>query len=1101
MPVQVSRNPRSGLSATVLAAAAVFALSPGRGQAGAGRWDPLAEPVFQLVAVHSQLFPGPSGAPYTEVPISIAQDGDGFLWIGTDAGLERWDGYRFHTYTAGDGQRCAVPADDIWALHTDTKGALWVGTLGGGLARYDRDTDCFEGVPAGADGLIDPTIKSIADDGEGALWVGSAGGLDHFDPDHWRVAHFAGGTDDDRLLGGGVYNVLRDRDGALWVSTARGLLHRGAGRSHFTRLPLPAPSAVPSSTLQGSDGRIWIGTLEHGAYVIDPRTLVARTVLDARHFKGFGAVVDAAETPNGEIWFATHGSGILAVDPATLRTRLIRHRAAVPTSLPDDTVERIYRDRSGLMWIVGWRGIGYFRAQQAITSIPILVTGAVTDASADDVKAVAVMQDGRVALGLGRGGVVVVDPGRSGVQALSPVSAGSRIVPSLDGVTALATSDGRDLFAFIVPAGLVWFDADARRSAVVPLPGRKHVAAVQALLAERQRLWVGGIDGVWMLTRRASPVAPSPVPWDVVDRLELPRVWAICASPEGTMWFGVTDGLFRFDPASHAVSRIRFAAAAHGARSDPFVSSLLFDKRGRLWVGTTSQGIFVVDPSATHADAVVPERHIDEGLPSKSVDKLIADANGDVWVSTDRGVARIEPSSFAVRAFDRGDGLAISDYWIGSGASTDQGELLFGGTGGLTVVRPDRVDRSPYHPPVVIASVTVGHRTMPSGLYNGAEATLRIPAEARSFSVEFAALDYAEPDRNTYAYKLDGYDRDWVRTGSDSRSAAYTNLAPGEYRLRLRGTDHAGNWSLSDKVVSISVAAAWYQTLWFHLTEALAAIALVTAIVRSRTIVLRARQRELQSLVDRRTAELAGAAEERRALIENLAHDLRAPLTSLSGYLETLKLKDASLAVDERQTHLTVAFRQTERLTRLVRELFDLVRLEGARVALSREQFQPVDLVQDVIQEFGPMAAGRRINFELGVDADRLSIVGDLGLMQRMVDNLLSNAVRHTPVGGAITVRLAADGQWLQLDVSDTGRGIERSEIGQIFDRYKRGGGGEGRPRGGAGLGLAIVKKIVELHGGTIEAHSEVGVGTRFSVRLPLASSAAAIGFRKGKPS
>ena len=1079
------RRSISWIAAIRLAMSALGFLSTQAPASDPVNWSRLAELAFQFVALHS---PAASSAPYTEVPISIAQDGDGFLWIGTDAGLERWDGYRFQTYTTGNGQPCAVPADDIWVLHTDTKGTLWVGTLGRGLARYDRDTDCFRAVPIGAGGLIDPTIKAIADDGAGGLWIGTAGGLDHFDPDLWRVTHFAGGTDDDRLLNGVVYRILRDRDGALWVSTAQGLLRRSAGETHFQRLPLPGRSAVPrvGALLQGSDGRVWIGTLEDGAYVIDPKTLAVRPVLGADH--SIAAIVGADETPTKEVWFATQGSGILAVDPATLRTRLIRHRTVVPTSLPDDTVECIYRDRSGLMWIVGQRGIGYFRVQQAITTIPILDPDAAADASTADVKAIAVMQDGRVALGLGRG-VVMIDPARSGVQALSLVSSGSRIVPSLDGVTSLATSDGHDLFAFIVPAGLVWFDAEARRHALVPLPGRKHLAAVQALFVYQQRLWVGGLDGVWVLARRSGR-SVSQTPWDVVDRLELPRVWAICTSPEGTMWFGATDGLFRFDPAAHAVSHIRFAAAANGARSDPYISSVLFDKRGRLWVGTTNQGIFVLDPSAIRADAVVPERHIDEGLPNKSVDKLLADASGDIWASTDRGIARIDPSSFSVRAFGRGDGLAISDYWVSSGADS-QGELLFGGTGGLTVVHPERVDPSRYHPPIVISSITIGRRTISSGLYNGAGATLRIPAEARSFSVEFAALDYSEPDRNSYAYMLEGYDRDWVPTGSDNRRAAYTNLAPGKYRLRLQGTDHAGVWS-PDKVLLIQVEAAWYQTAWFRLISVAAAIAMVAMIVRARTMVLRARQRELQSLVDLRTAELSRATDERRTLIENVAHDLRTPLTSLRGYLETLRLKDSSLPADDRRKYLDIAVRQSERLTRLIRELFDLVRLEEARVAPSREQFHPTELVQDVVQEFGPIAGGKKISFETDVGSDLVLMVGDIGLMQRMIENLLDNAVRHTPEGGLITVKLRVDGEWLQLDISDTGKGIEPTELSRIFDRYERGNASDGGAAGGAGLGLAIIKRIVDLHEGTITVHSEVGVGTRFSVRLPLASRAIA---------
>ncbi len=1031
--------------------------------------------------------------PHTEVPTALAQDGDGFLWVGTDAGIERWDGYHFHTYTSAQNEPCSLPVDVIWALHTDTKGRLWAGTAGGGLARYDRERDCFQAIAASPAGLSSPTIRAIVNDGAGGLWVGTAGGLDHLDPDR---LHFVRSTDGARaLLGNGVEALLLDRDGALWVGTNGGLVRRSPTRPDFARVPLPSLSGVAPQVralFQDSGGRVWIGTASDGAYVVQPKTLAVRAVLDVQHRKGVGTIVSIAETPDGEVWLGTQGSGVLAMDPVTLQWRAIRHHAGMPTSLVGDTIEAILRDRSGLMWVANLRGLGYFRVQQAL--ITILGPNAASGVPTSDVTAMVTWNDGRVALGTGQGGVVVIDPRRLRVEPLLGLSSlGSRVTLPGDMVFCLATSDGHDLFAGIRPVGLFWVDASTRQPISVSLPGPRPVEPVYALLTAGQHLWVGGLDGVWVLARQAGGVA-SPTSWRVVDRLDLPAVWAMTASREGTVWLGTTDGLFRFELSSHTLSHVHFAALAYGTSADAYVSALLIDRHGRLWVGTNSKGILVLDPAAIGAGTVVPERQINEGLPNKVINKLLEDAAGNVWVSTDRDIARIDPMNFSVRAFGRGDGLAISDYWAGSGATTPSGEVLFGGDGGLTVVRPDQFDRLPYHPPVVITSITVGRRTIPSALYNGAsiDGPLRVPAGAKSFAVEFAALDYSDPEKNTYAYMLEGYDRDWVRTGSDMRVATYTNLAPGMYRLRLRGTDHAGVWSPSDKVLSIDVEAAWFQMTWFHLIAAVAVLAMVALIVRGRTMVSRARQRELQSLVDLRTAELSKATEERRTLIENVAHDLRTPLTSLRGYLETLRIKDSSLASEDRQKYLEIAFRQSERLTRLIRELFDLVRLEEAQVTASRERFHPAELVQDVVQEFGPIAGGRKIAFETEIGSDPLLIVGDIDLMQRMVENLLDNAIRHTPEGGVITVKLGVDGQWLQLDISDTGQGIGPTELGRIFDRYERGEAGEHRAPGGTGLGLAIVKRIVELHEGTISVHSEVGVGTRFLVRLPLASDAAA---------
>ena len=454
-------------------------------------------------------------------------------------------------------------------------------------------------------------------------------------------------------------------------------------------------------------------------------------------------------------------------------------------------------------------------------------------------------------------------------------------------------------------------------------------------------------------------------------------------------------------------------------------------------------------------------------------------------MSTDRGIARIDARSFAVSRLMRGDGITISSYISGACADDSCNELMFGGLNGITLIRPDRAIQSVQPPQVVITRISVGREEVPSSRFNTGtgDQVLEVPADAHSLSVEFAALDYSDPIHNRYEYRLEGYDRDWVSAGSDLRMAMYTNLAPGKYRLRVRGTDHTGLWSASDRQVTVRVAAAWYQTMWFHALEILAVLMAITLTAKASTVVLRARQRELESLVEDRTQALIRATAERNSLIENLAHDLRTPLTSLRGYLDRLSLNDEALTEASRTRFIDIAVRQAERLSRLVRELFELVRLDDPLAKLALERFSPAEIVQDVVQEFGSIAEGRSIDCELerGVESER--IVGDISLFQRLIDNLVVNAVNHTPPGGKITVRLGTDEAGIVLIVSDTGRGIERDNLDRIFSRYER-VDTTGRLFG-AGLGLAIVKKILELYLGSIVVESEVGMGTRFTVRLP----------------
>ena len=1079
---------RGGLGSCVARCSFLAALAwPGWGIASGAeaRWGERTSPVFQLVASQSTR---DASVPYTGAPGVLAQDGQGFLWIGTESGLERWDGYRMRTFAAQPGNACALQSDNIWALYADEQKRLWVGTLGGGVARYDPQTDCLQAVGAGQESVSSATVEALAGDGGGGAWVGTATGLLHVSADLTQVTRVsADASDEGRLTHGRIVRLLRDRTGALWVGTDEGLQRLGRSETRFSAVPLPssaAGSVKVRALFESSDGRIWVGTLANGAYVIDPSTMHGRPVEDilARN-EGHG-IWAVAETPAGEVWLATHDSGILVVDPKSLHSRVVRHRKGVPTSLPGDSVFDLLRDRSGLLWAAsdsGW--LGYFQTQAGISTI--LTADEAQGVPEGAVAAAARTNDDRIAIAVGNK-IAIIGPRGTGAEPL-PIDLP---LPS-DKVTSLAVLNGRDLFAGVNPIGLVWFDRTARRSRSVSLPGPGQLRHVTSLLADGDRLWVGALEGIWAVEPRRERL-PSAIPWEVTQQSDLRNVLVIAVGRGGTRWFGTTNGLFRSIGGGSMPKHVELRIPSGGPLPDMFVTSLHIDRRGRLWMGTNTQGLFVLDTAARPSDGAQVLRQVSSELPNSSVDQILEDESGGIWVSTDRGLARVDADTFSVRRFGRGDGAAISAYWIGSGIALEGGELMFGGQDGITLVRPAQLAPNRYPPPIVITRISVGHREVPSAGYNRStpDQVLEIPADAQSVAVEYAALDYADPERISYAYRLDGYDRTWVRTGSDMRVAMYTNLAPGTYHLHVRGTDHAGTWSASERQITVRMAAAWYQSMWFQALELLAALSMLVLVVQARTVLLRARQRELELLVDGRTRALVQMTEARNSLIENLAHDLRTPLTSLRGYLDRLNLDDEALTDADRSRFVGIALRQVERLIRLVGELFELVRLDDPLARLTLERFSPAEVVQDVVQEFGSIAEGRSIGCELAAGVESVQIQGDISLFQRLIDNLVDNAVGHTPPGGKVAVKLGFDEASIIIEVSDTGRGIERTDLERIFNRYER-GDAPGR-LSGAGLGLAIVKRILELHHGSIVVDSEVGSGARFLVRLPRSGPAAA---------
>jgi signal transduction histidine kinase/ligand-binding sensor domain-containing protein len=1046
--------------------------------ADAVRWTDRTAPIFHVVANQSG---DDAAAPYTGNPGALAQDQSGFIWIGTDVGLERWDGYRVRTYAAHAGDPCALPADYVVTLYVDARGRLWISTFGGGLAYYEPRTDCIHTVGSAND-LIRAPADSIASDEAGGLWLGTTDGLLYLSADLKNLSRLPeDASAQGHLSHERIACVLRDRQGVLWVGSGRGLERRAPTQRGFEPVALPAGAKV-ATLFESSDGRIWAGTTADGAYVVEPSTARVRAIDEIQQRKPIPLIWRAAETSTGEIWLGTTSAGIIRVDPVSLRSRALRHEKGLVTGLPEDAVVDLMRDSRGLLWVASDSGFGFFNLRNDVSTI--LSGDELNDVSEGLVKAVVHMGDGRIAIDAGTA-IALLGPRGTGAERV-PFDP----LPPPASLAALATLNGRDLFAAASPYGLVWLDRSTRRSSLVALPGPNTSRHILALLPDDGRLWAGGTEGLWVVEGRADNRAALS-PWLGSRRFELRDVCEIAMGQSDVRWVGTVKGLYRLTLSSTEPTPIQLESLAGDLMADPYIKSLHTDHQGHLWIGTNSDGLYVVDPTKGPDGRARVLRHLTTELPSGTVSKILEDGFGAVWVSTDRGIARIDANSFAVSRLTRGDGIVISSHLSGSCADELCNELMFGGLNGITLIRPDRRAQARESLTVVITRISVGRELVPSSRFNSgaADLVLEIPADAHNMAVEFAALDYSDPMHNRYEYRLDGYDRDWVPTAADVRMATYMNLAPGVYHLRVRGTDHTGIWSPRERQIMVRVAAAWYQTMWFHVLEVLAVLMALMLIVQASTVVLRARQRELESLVDEKTQALVGATGERNALIEILAHDLRTPLTSLRGYLDRLSQNDAALTESDRDRFVGIATRQAERLTRLVHELFELVRLDDPLARLILEEFSPAEIVQDVVQELASIAEGQHIDCALDRGVESVRIVGDISLFQRLIDNLVVNAVRHTPPGGKVTIRLAADESVIVLEVRDTGRGIERTDLDRIFNRYER-GDNTGRIYG-AGLGLAIVKRILDLHGGSIVVDSDLGRGTRFTVRLPREAPAA----------
>jgi diguanylate cyclase (GGDEF)-like protein len=338
---------------------------------------------------------------------------------------------------------------------------------------------------------------------------------------------------------------------------------------------------------------------------------------------------------------------------------------------------------------------------------------------------------------------------------------------------------------------------------------------------------------------------------------------------DGLLAVGTANGLALLNRGTGQVESIVTDPANKQGLSGNQIFSLLTDRHGRLWVGSDDDGISVLLRRNTAGRPVFAHITTADGLPNADMNSMIADKTGKVWVSTDNGLAVIDPDTFAVRALKDADGVAISTYWSASGERTRQGDILFGGMGGLTVVKPETLRDWHYSPPLAISEIHVGGK-----LVGSRSEILVIPPGANSLAVEFAALDFSAPNRNLYRYKLEGFDPDFIGTDAQHRVATYTNLPPGDYMLRLQGSNRNGVWA-EPVTLNIRVMPAWFQTIFVRIAAGAALVLGSSYVVQARTAWLRRRQLYLENLVQERTADLISSQQK---LTEMAYFD---PLTAL----------------------------------------------------------------------------------------------------------------------------------------------------------------------------------------------------------------------------
>lgn len=948
-------------------------------------WASMADMVFHHLSTQQ-------GLPQFSAT-AVEQDVEGFIWVGTQGGLARWDGYRFRNYLPIPNNFGSLPDNYVTYIYNDSRNRLWIGTNGGGLARYDPQTDSFIRVPVGATGISHITVNFITSDGHNGLWLGTRGGLNHFQPDTGLVKQYRHDPNNpDSLPSDIVRSVVVDQQGGVWVGTSQGLVKFDAENNRFVKVHLPLDSGKVQRIVSlglSDDHRLWIGTFDSGAFYLDTSEPGNTPVVNRLWVQNSGSrelftsndnIFTIKKTSNEEIWLGTYGKGIIIVNTKTLQTKWIKSEATRQSSLADNSIWSILRDRSGLIWVGSQRGLSM---HDPSSSAFLTIYGGENRSHGligIDFFSVFGFDNGDAWIGSQNHGINILEPNASQfkhitadenkLHAALPQSAIFTIHPTTDGQILTGTDKGL-------------YIATNENYGVkhVKLSPRNPSLRIASLLQQGDQLLIGGPEGIWetSLKQIQDGVANRPA-WTAPIANKF--ITIMLAASDGAIWIGTSqDGIFRYDPKTQELRNLAPDSKNKGSLAHRNVSGILFDSRGWLWVGLQGGGLSLLRKPNSGPPYVFEHFGKKEGLPNDLVNKVLEDKQGNIWASTDEGFVRIQPQTMKIDSFVESDGVAITGYWSNSGGRMRDGELIFGGVGGFTVIRPELVKPYDYQPPVVVTNIQLGGKTLAAshvGFVGKQTKNIQIQADANSLVVEFAALDFSAPERNRYAYRLEGYDKNWIETDYSRRLAAYTNLPPGNYRLLLRGSNRNGSWSEDHLSLSIKVLPAWFQTWWAYSLYLLLLSLLIVGVVRWRLWRLSKANKTLEQLVQERTREL----ELSRKMLEE---------QSLTDHLTGLRNRRyLNMVIDEDIAHVNRAYQK----------------LEGSEINRASLNVDIIFMMVD-IDHF------KSVNDEFGHAA------GDLVLIQTTA--ILREAVRETDTiirwGGEEFLIVARNANYLEAEV------------------------------------------------------------------------------------
>lgn len=1078
---------------------------------------------------------------------SIIQDHQGFMWIGTQNGLNRFDGYSFKVFKQDPKVPSSLTHNWVTAIFEDSAHQVWVGTESGGVDCFSPDKNGFihfrlsrnkNSLPEYVPGIN--AIKAIVEDHDGKLWIGSqGGGLLCLNPKtkKWEkhILHEPGKSDS--LCSNRIRVLYKDHQGIIWIGTYEGLSTYDPKNGKFVTFLNRADddgSLIHNNVVaicEDKKRNIWIGTSQ-GLDRYDRKTGVFHHYLhepDRPDSLIHNRIRTIAEDKKGNLWIGTYAAGLDKLKSLEEKTFIHYHnQPGNPYSLSHNRILCILADRTNIIWIGTYEGgISRIDPQKQHFEHYYRTSNQPGSLSSNSIASLCEDSNGMLWIGTTAKGLNIYDPVKKKFKVYTRGPRGSGSLSNND-VSAIIEDKNKTIWVGTWGGGLNRYDPKTDGFIIYSLKAKGERTSSQSIfcLSEGQgnKLWIGtwrgGLKCLHTDTGKISYYKTS----SASNSISSNSITSICPDPEdqNILWLGTYDrGLDRFNLTANKFTNYRHVTGSKekgklNCLSNNTVNSLYISPTSpeTLWIATYGGGLNKFNKRTGKWQLYTES----DGLISTSIYGILEDDDNNLWISTAAGISRFNPENDTFKNYTSEDGLQSNEFSSGAFAKGASGKLYFGGINGFNSFFPTNIIDNPHIPPVFITSFKI-HQNEVTNL---GKPISKVEELVRSYkdtliSFEFAALNYTSTAKNQYKYQLEGESDEWNTLGT-KRDITFTSLDPGEYVLRVQGSNNDGLWNEKGASLKITVTPPFWKTMWFKIIIVIALLSIIYIIYQVRVKQLEAQKRYLETEVAKRTREIS----EQKGIIEKtneelnisylelkksesnlkelnatkdkffsiISHDLRNPLTALLG-TSTLLADNFELITDEKkQKYIKSINRSADHLYELLENLLQWARSQTDGLQCKPAKINIGTIIDDTVALLNINAKKKKIKLLSQVEAKTFAFA-DKNMFTTVLRNLVSNAIKFTDKEGEVKIITEDNGSRLEISIIDNGVGIAPENAEKLFkigSNYSTQGTAKEK---GTGLGLILCKEFIEKNNGDIWYESAgtksdgTGKGSIFKFTVP----------------